>query len=279
MMQQEQPQKNENRPTSIGGKIFDAITYPGVAGVGTFFVTIFAANLFKEGGRFHGFDQGMRRTLQKWTGSEFLAHKITDTTNLMHGGNLMLIPVGMLEHFRTPIVNGLNRMFNDPTDPKSVQEAPPQTMGSILLGRGVAWSVVFGAFTGTELAIGKQRFDGILDQAGKTYAQWRKKPVHIPDVKTGKLIKSPHYNFGHSGALDVLATVASVSLLYTTSHFFARKAQEKKLEKTGKEPPVTTYDTASHHTVSADAPDTIVSQVERTPDRVAQAPALATAQG
>ncbi len=214
----------ENRPVSKGGKLFDLLTYGGIAGIGTFLVTIPLANLFKPGGSFHGMDQWLRKSFTKLGAGERLVDEATTVTNLMWGGNLMLIPVSIAEHFRTPVVKFFNRVLHDPTDPKSIEDAPPQTLGSILKARAIAWSTVFVGFTATRHAIGDVRYEGIKHGMGSRWAKFRNQPIDVHNPKSS-------YNFGYTAAEDVLATVSSATLLYIGSHFFAKRAYEKKVEK------------------------------------------------
>lgn len=214
----------ENRPVSKGGRLFDAITYAGIAGVGTFLATIPTANLFNAGGKLHGVDQWLRKSFRKLGANEALANKSTDVTNLMWGGNLMLIPVGIMEHFRTPIVKAFNRWLNDPTDPKSIEDAPPQTLGSILKGRLISWCTVFIGFWGTEKALGKERYEGIKHSMGEKWSNLLGKPIDMASPNSA-------YNFGRTGAEDILATVSSATMLYISSHFFAKRAYERKVTK------------------------------------------------
>lgn len=262
----------ENRPKSIGGKIFDLMTYVGIAGVGTFFVTIPIANMFKRGHQFHGFDQAMRNGVRKLGAPENIVEQVANTTNTVHGGNLMLIPVGLMEYFRTPIVNGLNRLFNDPTDPKSVEDAPPQTASSIIKGRLTSWATVFAAFTGFSMLVGQERFKSGLDAAGKAWCKFRNKPVEVMSAHDG-LIKSKWYNFGHTGALDALATASSASMLYVSSHAFAKRAVEKRAhtgsderrEAIARAKSKDAYATSTDDTgaMATEKPSTTISQVQR----------------
>lgn len=214
----------ENRPVSKGGKLFDLLTYGGIAGVGTFLATIPIANRFKPGGAFHGVDQWLRKSFSKVGVSEKLADEATTVTHLMWGGNVMLIPVGVMEHFRTPIVKAFNRFFNDPTDPKSIEDAPQQTAGSILKGRLMAWATVFVGFTATRHAIGDVRYEGLKHQMGTRWAKFRSQPIDAVNPNSA-------YNVGRTGAEDVLATISSATLLYVSSHFFAKRAYERKVTK------------------------------------------------
>ena len=206
----------ENRPVSKGGKLFDVITYVGIAGVGTFFATIPTAKSFMSG-RMKGVSEALHHGFTRLGASESFASEATKVTNYMWGGNLMLVAVGVMEYFRTPLVKAFNRLFNDPTDPRSVEDAPPQTLGSIVKGRAVAWLTVFTGFKGTKSLVGAERYEKALDYAGETWAKIRRNPGAF---ETGRI-----------GAEDVLATASSATLLYIGSHFFAKRAYEKKAEK------------------------------------------------
>lgn len=221
----------ENRPVSKGGKLFDLITYGGFAAVGTFFATIPLANLFLQGGRFHNAFLAVERGLQKVGLSERLAKHGANTFATIHGGNLMLIPVSIMEHFRSPIVKAFNRMLNDPTDPQSIEEAPPQTLPSIIKARLIAAATVFTGFVGAETLVGPARFENALKTAGTKWAKFRGKEIEVLNPKTGVMEFSKAYHFGHTGALDVLATASSASMLYVGSHFFAKRAYENRVTK------------------------------------------------
>jgi hypothetical protein len=219
----------KERPISRGGRIFDWMTYGGFSALLTLIITPPIANLFMEGGKLHGVDTWMRKTARNLGASENIAKEFARTTHFMHGGNLMLIPVAIMEKFRTPIVNRLNRALNDPTDPKSVEDAPPQTLSSIIKGRLVAWVVVFSAFTGVSMAMGEKRFDGMLDRAGTKLCNLFGKPTQILN-KSGQLVHSTLYKIGHNTALDFLATASAATLLYVTSHYFANSEAKERHE-------------------------------------------------
>ena len=219
----------ENRPVSKGGKLFDFLTYFGIAGVGTFLATIPTGALFLKGGAWQGATQRVEEGLKSIGFSRRMAQHGSNTFATFWGGTLMLIPVGIMEHNRTKIVNAFNRFFNDPTDPQSIEDAPPQTVGSIVKARAVATATVFTGFVGAEALVGEQRFKSGLEQAGVKLSQLFKKPTHV--MKSGQLVESLTYKFGRTSALDMLATVSSATLLYIGSHFFAKRAYERRVEK------------------------------------------------
>lgn len=206
----------ENRPVSKGGKLFDFLTYFGLATVATFFATIPLAKMFTSG-RFKFIADKLHNGLKNVGASDHFAAEAVKTTNYMWGGNLMLIAVGAMEYFRTPMVKFFNRAMNDPTDPKSIEDAPPQTVGSILKGRLVAWSTVFIGFNAITLAMGKEGYNKLLDSAGNAWAKLRNNPKSFEN--------------GRLGAEDGLATISSAALLYIGSHFFAKRAYERRVEK------------------------------------------------
>lgn len=215
----------ENRPVSKGGKWFDGITYFGIAGIGTFLATIPTGAMFMEGGKLHGAFQKVNSSLQNVGLSKRLAAHGANTFATFWGGTLMLIPVGIMEHNRTKIVTALNRLFKDPTDPKSVEDAPPQTVGSIVKARAVATATVFSGFVGAETLVGEQRFKQGLEHAGEK--------LFTMVEKTATTVDKTHwaYKFGRTGALDILATASSAIMLYVGSHMFAKRAYERKVTK------------------------------------------------
>ncbi len=219
----------ENRPVSKGGKAFDLLTYFGIAGVGTFLATIPTGAMFLKGGHWHGVAQRFENGLKNIGFSRRLAEHGANTFATFWGGTLMLIPVGLMEKNRTKIVNAFNRFFNDPTDPRSIEDAPPQTAGSIVKARAVATATVFTGFVGTEMLVGEERFKSLQHDAGQKLASVFKHETHV--MKNGKLVEGLLYKFGRTGALDVLATVSSATLLYIGSHFFAKRAYERRVTR------------------------------------------------
>lgn len=242
----------ESRPKSIGGKVFDWITYGGIAGVGTFIVTLPLAywQKYTPGRKFY---HTASDALQRIGVSEKIAVNATETTNLMHGGNLMLLPVLGLEYFRTPIVTGLNRLFNDPTDPESVKDAPKQTVGSVLKGRLLAWTAVFVGFTGASKIIPGQ-MQAFENKVGEMTCKIFKQPV---------IAESKAYRYGQIGALDAFATITAATLLYTGSHFFAQRRQHRthdKIKKSAEQPPAAIADSLKSE-IKNESPQTTITSV------------------
>ena len=137
---------------SKGEKLFDRITYAGIAGVGTLVLTVPVAYEIEHNPKLQPwFNWGVKKAEGLFSHLPFIANphkaaaKAVETTTLMWGGNLMLIPVGLMEHFKVPIVRGFNAMMKDPTPEIQIEEAPKQTMSSLIKSRMVAWSIVFGS--------------------------------------------------------------------------------------------------------------------------------------
>lgn len=215
----------ETRPVSKGGRLFDWITYGGLAGIVTFIITVPIANVLDRGARFGRFHEWISNGVQKLGGGPKFSETVAETTRFMQGGNLMLIPVGIMENFRTPIVKGFNRLLNDPTDPKSIEDAPPQTLGSIIKGRAVAWGMVFTGLLGMNKMFPEQ-FTSFKEGFAELTCKVFRKPTHLPSGEFSKTYKA-----GKAGAIDLFATATAASLLYVGSHFFARQSYEKKAEK------------------------------------------------
>lgn len=214
MEQQLAPNQDPKKTRSIGEKIFDWFTYAGIAGVGTFLATLPLAYWQKYGGGKNLYDKAAgwfsERGVDRGTSKSFL-----ETNALMHGGNAILLVVALVEHFKVPIVQGLNRLFNDDTDPASIQEAPKQTAGSLILGRMIAWGSVFaGLFSAQKIF-------------PETFKQFENEFARRLCQLTGRANKTL-FRYGKLAALDVFATATSATLLYIGSHFFARQAVEKQ---------------------------------------------------
>lgn len=232
----EQPAPHQS---SRGERLFDWLTYGGIAGVGTFLLTVKIAYDQKYGGGDKKLYHKMTNGLRSIGFSPKVAKDVVETTNLMHGGNLMVLPVAGLEYFKKPIVRGINAVLNEPPD-ASVQEGPQQTFWSLLKGRMVAWSVVFASmFTASEV-IGPQ-MKNLEHRVGSAYAGFKDMPIHEGSMSreafatleesAKEAIGTKPYRLGRIAALDVFATAAAAALLYIGSHFFAKKAEQKRESK------------------------------------------------
>lgn len=216
------------KPTkSKGEKFFDRAVYGGIAGVGTFVLTVPLTYLMKYGAWKNGYKwaaEQVEKPLLRFLSSEKAAHyaeQAVMTTTLMMGGNVMLLPIGLAEHAKIPIVEGLNTALNDPTPKEAIQEAPKQTWMSLAKSRAVAWVWVFSAFTGASILF-ERTFATFADETGTRVHQLLK------GAKTPIDKKSRAYLSGTIGAVDFFATIAAATLLYMGGHFFARKQEEKK---------------------------------------------------
>lgn len=259
----------EDRPTSLGGKVFDIFTYGGLGAVGTFLLTIPMANIFlKPDGALHKLDTGLQNIFKRLGATADFSKNTSAAIHTGWGGILMVFPIMLLEHFRTPLVNGMNRLFGDKTDPESVKDAPPQTWGSVIQARLLAFATIFSAFNLAGAALGQERFDGLLDKAGRGLCHLLKRPIEV--LKEGEMVKSKTYNFGHTGALDILATAAAATIFYVSSHFFSRKAEEKKIKRHTKDAAIAAPDSDTTTSALTRAPGTSITQPTREPTIVAR---------
>jgi hypothetical protein len=221
---------------SKGEKLFDKITYVGIAGIGTLIVTVPIAYELEHHSIIKPyFDKAVARTealLSKLPlrNPYKTATEAVRTTTLMQGGNLMLIPVGLMEYFKVPIVRGFNAAANDTTPESQIEKAPKQTLSSLIKSRLLAWGVVFASFTG----VGKA-FPGTLktfeNEVGGHVVKLANRFRTANKQIIPQLQESTRtFGYGKIAALDVFATAAAATLLYLGGHFFARK-QEEKIEK------------------------------------------------
>ena len=230
----------EKRKKSKGEALFDWGVYGGIAGVGTFLLTVPLTYLLKYGAGAKAYDaivEGIEKGLSRVL-SPANSKKITDeavmTTTLMMGGNLMLIPVGKAEKHKTQIASGLNIIVGDTTPPEAIEQTPKQTWGSLIEGRGLAWLAVFTTLSGAG-ALLPRTFTTFKQEFAERVCTLFKRPTHI--MKHGRMVESPTYLIGLISALDIFATAAAATLLYVGGHFFARKQEERKLR----------HPSAAHH--------------------------------
>ncbi len=232
---------------SKGGKLFDWGVYGGIAGVGTFIVTIPMAFVLKDGKRAGQYERVVGwvekhagRFLSPSTAKKF-AEEAVMTTTLMQGGNAMLIPVGIAEHYKVPIVTALDEKLGDQASPESIEATPKQTWMSLIEGRMLAWGAVFSTLFSASLAFPKT-FQTFTNE----FAERACKLVGKPTWDVAKNQESRAFKLGKLGALDVFATAAAATLLYVGGHFFARRHEEKKAHL----PP-------SHHPLFSDTADAV----------------------
>jgi hypothetical protein len=162
--------------------------------------------------------------------SEKIADEAVMTTALMMGGNAMILPIGAAEHYKVPIVSGLNVMMGDKTPPETIEQAPKQTWTSLIEGRLVAWSAVFAAIIGARVAVPKT-FELFPNEVGSRAHELLQKMRKRPVLTDEAMKQTKSFQYGHLGAFDVFATIAAASILYVGGHFFARKQAEKKADQ------------------------------------------------
>ncbi len=219
---------------SKGEKLFDRAVYGGLAGVGTFFATLYLTFNMRYGKWASQYNRMVDRStdalgkLLPASASRAAAEKSVLTTALMMGGNAMLLPVWVAEHFKQPIVRGLNAMLGDTTPPDAIAKSPKQTFWSLFEGRMLAWGAVFGALYSADKAF-PQTFKTFEHEFATRFSQLLRKPVEI--MKDGKLVPSKTFLLGKIGAVDMFATAAAATILYVGGHFFARKHEEKKTQR------------------------------------------------
>lgn len=241
-------QQPKEHTASRGEKVFDWATYGGLAGVGTFVITVPIADWITHGGGAKYYEQaknwlntkGLKAIPEKHRGG--IAGGLLMTTALMQGGNAMLVPVGIAEKFRDPIVNGINKITGDKTPAEEIQALPDQTALSLIKGRAAAFGAVFAGIVGFNAVLGKS--SKVLDAAGKPMARmeifenavgraaagFMNKPTHEMKMVEGTMKSMPTktYRYGRTLAVDAFATATAAGLLYVASRFFAKRDHNKE---------------------------------------------------
>jgi hypothetical protein len=227
-----------------GEKLFDWLTYGGLNGVGTFIITI----PFADWGNRKVFDSWSKGLVETFKLSKGTARTAVSATTLGIGGTVMLLPVYIAEHYKKPISEWLNRRFGNEQEQKmKVENLAPQTVGSLIKGRLVAWCAVFSGFKGAELiskAMGKgdalQQFE---QRFGEKVCKVLDTPMHDKAImetaraegksleNAWKLAETKTYRYGKLGALDIFATTAATSILYVTSRIFAKRREAARAER------------------------------------------------
>lgn len=224
LAQQSAPEKPHR---TRGDRLFDRIVYAGLNGVGTFLLTIPLAYWGDHGGGKEFFEKMGQKAATVLKRSPETAKTIVRATTLGLGGTVMVIPVFFAEHFRTPMVNWLNRNFGNEQDKATPVENPaPQTFASLIKGRLVAWCAVFSGFKiveyVTKWADHPKALENFEERFAKAACKIVKADTHVAGVETKA------FRYGKLAALDVFATAAATTILYVSSRFFARSRSPEK---------------------------------------------------
>ena len=207
---------------SKGEKLFNWITYAGVAGLGTFLATIPVTYWIK-------YKDGSK-TLEK--GTDFLIHQgmsraaATDammTTATMQGGNLTIIPVKIMENYKPAIVEKFNDMLGDKSGDASIDNEPRQSWGSLIKSRLTAWVPVFAGFRGTAMLLGNDKLQKFEKKfAENIFCKPFGQPTHIEGLAKIEKNETAIFRYGRMAALDIFATTAATTILFAASRMFAK---------------------------------------------------------
>ncbi len=246
--------QKDTKHFSRGEKIFNWVTYGGIAGLGTFIVTIPIVYWTKYGrgsNRFHEISSHLKSTGL----SDQTTEQLMMTTATAQGGNLTVLPVKWAEDHKIAIVTKINDMLGEKTDVAELQSHQKQSWSSIVKARIVSWGVVFIGLKATEGIIGKDKFTQFENKFSEHLVC---KPLGIATHINGERTKA--FKYGKIAAFDVFATAASCALLYIGSRFFARKKSEDCAPKIEEKSHAEIYSQPVYHN-SSDAPSPRVSQI------------------
>ena len=210
--------------TSKGEKLFNWLTYGGLAGIGTFMLTIPITYWAKYGGGAAGFEnteKWVQNTL-KW--NEHQAKHAVITTTTMQSGNITLLPVMVMERNKQQLVETFNNVLGDKSGDASVDDEPEQSVLSLAKGRVAAWVTIYSSFRAAALVFGEQKFSKFEDKFSKhIICNPLGMPTHIPSLPRIEANETKLFRIGKIAAFDVFATAAATSVLYLASRFFAKK--------------------------------------------------------
>jgi hypothetical protein len=207
---------------SKGEKLFDWLTYGGIAGIGTFLMTIPVAYWAKYGGGAPMF-KNAAKALEKRGMAAAGAEDMLMTTALMQGGNIAVIPIKLMEDHKPGVVEHLNAKLGDQSGDASVDSDKKQTWGSLVKARVfLAWLPVY---------VSMRTASMVFPQQLKAFENWFAEhlvcrpfgqPTHTPGLPKIVENETKAFRYGRIGALDVFATAAAATLLYIGSRIFAR---------------------------------------------------------
>lgn len=208
-------EKARKTSSSKGEKLFDLLTYGGIAGIGTFILTIPIAYSIKYGKGAKYYEKSVKFMTDNGA-TPRIAEEIAMTSAAMQGGNIALLPVKLAENYKPQIVEKLNNLTGDKSGKASVDEDPKQTWPSLIKSRALAWLATFVGFRTAGSILGQERFERFEKGFARRVCDFIKKPTHINGVE------SVHFRYARIGAIDIFATAAATTVLYLGSRFFAK---------------------------------------------------------
>jgi len=213
--------KTERYGKSRGEKLFDWLTYGGIAGAAVFIGTMPLTfwTKYGAGSKFHAWLTG---SLTKQGMSEHAAEMIFNSTVLGALGHAAIVPVKFLEDRKPECVEKLNRLLGEKDDIETVKEEPKQSWGSLVKSRVLAVAAAWVGFQGASTLFGKEKFKHFEDKfAEHVVCKPFGKATHIAGQETR------WFRYGKVAAIDVFATTAAATILYVGSRIFAKKKEEK----------------------------------------------------
>jgi len=235
---------------SKGERLFNWLTYGGVAGIGTFIFTVPIAYWAKYGGGAEGF-KWAGKVLRKTGISESTAEHALMTTATMQGGNATIPFVKVMENYKPALVEKFNSLLGEKDEAEEIKKEPKQTWGSLIKARiFMAWLPVFLSFKGAAMLLGENKFTAFNEAFAKhVVCKPMGKLTHIN--MNGAMQETKIFRYGKIAALDVFATTAAAVLLFIGSRIFA----ERKRKKDGITPPSDNVPTKNNAEAPAPAED------------------------
>ena len=203
---------------SRADKIFDGALYGGINGVGTFLLTIPLAYWGKYGGGAKFYERG-GEALGKLGVNPKRAEEILLMLATSLGGTVMVLPTWTAEHFRKPIVGWIRQRTGEDVNTPHY-DAPEQSFSSLIRGRLMAMATVMASFYTAGNFFPKQ-FAAFEESVAHKFCALIKKPTHLLGEETKA------FRYGKMAAIDVFATSAAATILFTASRFFANHRKQQ----------------------------------------------------
>ena len=214
--------KEKSLTISRGEKIFDWLVYAGIAGVGTFLLTLYTTHWSKYGGGAKYFNSGSNWLIKKGLTPQS-AEELLMSTALMQGGNLAVLPVKWAEDNKIACIQAIDKVIGEKTDVSALEAEDKQSWSSILKARVLAWTTVFLSLKTAGHILGGDKFEAFKEGFSKHIVC---NPLGKATHHLGK--ETNAFRYGKIAALDVFATAAASTLLYVGSRIFAHWERQKE---------------------------------------------------
>ena len=159
---------------------------------------------------------------RKQEGVRGTANDLLLSLALMMGGNLFVLPIGLMETNKQKIVHALNTKFSSEKDTAKgdadVENQPMVKFGPLIKSRLIAWATVFVSIKAAK-GLFPKGFNSFVEKGEHIAIKAMRNKGQTLEAEQLKDVK----NIGGNSAIDIFATIACTSMLYLFSKAFSRK--------------------------------------------------------